>query len=153
MSETIAKHVGQPSEGMMLELSTDGGTVWVEVSELVSMDYYKSTMGKVPASTLNTAGRTKRKRPGWSEAQDLKVQVALTKAQLVVLAGHYDDRQELQARQTYPDDYGGLPVGAWVFPCFISELSAGTVKAETDELIMVDFTLCVTGAGVFTPAA
>ncbi len=151
----IGAHVGMPSDGWKFEYSLDG-TTWVELDEVVSMDFPKTTVGKVPGSTLATPNRYKRRRRGWKEGTDINVKAALTGVALGALWTIFIDdtrADDLYFRQTYAKSYDFSDVGVWTYRGWFGDITPGTgIEREKDEIVLVEMTVVPTSLPSYSAA-
>lgn len=139
-----------------LSYSTDGGTTYTDVDCLLKITPNPLEMAKSKATKLNSSGATHEYKRGWKEPGEITFS---TQYDSTVYKALYDLYNKLpnaapeKWRITFPLDDGETTAATWVQDGFITGETPTEASVDSDDQLMNDWTLSLTGTGTFTEAA
>lgn len=142
--ENPTKHIH--TAGAALKWSTSGSAgTFTYIDEIISVGTPPLKRGRIQASTIRTANKVMRKKPGWIDPGEVPFEVAMTEAQLTVLFNHFWAGTDLYWNEIYPLAFDSTHPGFLNYRGFIGDLQPGQdMQRDQDELINCKLTIVVT---------
>jgi hypothetical protein len=129
------------SAGTKIEYSTNGGSTWTELAEVINVMGPKKKRKAIDVTVLRDSA--KRKKAGKPDYGQATMEVGFTKANFAIISGWFDAGTVFLARIT------DASTSTEAFTTFVTDLER---KFQDDEKVVADLTLEADGTSVFTAA-
>jgi len=129
-------------KGTKISYSTNGGSSYTDIGELVSISPPPKMREESPDTNLEATDGVKVTTPGMKEPGETKFKCYFTKAQFATLNGFWDSGETYKYKITYPLITGESSpsiFGPW--DAWVKEIAQDSIETESNDKIKAEFTL------------